>query len=38
MGDGSLVPFSGGVSREPLKPDGDGGPFDAVKRALNAKG
>jgi hypothetical protein len=37
MGDGRFVAFRGGIGREPLEV-GDGSPFAAVKRALNAKG
>lgn len=33
MGDGRLVPFSGGIRRRELDP-GDDGPFEAVRRAL----
>jgi hypothetical protein len=36
MGDGSLVAFSGGVTREPLKVRGRESEFDAVRRALKA--
>lgn len=32
MGDGSLVPFAGGVRRRPLPTGGD--PFDAVRAEL----
>jgi hypothetical protein len=34
MGDGDLVPFSGGMRRETLKPRRSESPFDAVRRAL----
>jgi hypothetical protein len=34
MGDGSLVPYSGGVRRDELDP-GQAGPFEAVRKALS---
>ena len=34
MGDGTLVPYAGGVRRRPLKPDERDSPFDAVRGAL----
>jgi len=34
MGDGSLIPFSGGVVRKPLEPAGEESPFDAVRGVL----
>jgi hypothetical protein len=34
MGDGSLVPFRGGVSRSELAPREGESPFDAVRRDL----
>ncbi len=33
MGDGALVPFRGGMQREPLEL-GDEGPWETVRRAL----
>jgi hypothetical protein len=36
MGDGSMVAFSGGVSRQPLETRGRETAFDAVRRALEA--
>jgi hypothetical protein len=36
MGDGSLVPFGGGITRQPLEPRGRETPFDAVRRELEA--
>ena len=33
MGDGTLVPYAGGLRREELDP-GQDGPFEAVRRAL----
>ncbi len=33
MGDGTLVPYSGGVRRDELDP-GREGPFEAVRREL----
>ena len=35
MGDGSVVPYSGGVRRHPLEADDRGSPFDAVRRELS---
>ena len=37
MGDGSLVPYSGGVRRTELKPRGSQGPFEAVSKALRER-
>lgn len=34
MGDGRVVPFSGGVFRRELEPKGSQTPFDAVRKAL----
>jgi hypothetical protein len=36
MGDGSLVPFLGGITRQELQPGARETPFDAVRRALEA--
>lgn len=36
MGDGGLVPFSGGVSRKPLEPADGQSAYDAVSEALGA--
>jgi hypothetical protein len=36
MGDGSLVPFGGGITRQALEPRGRETPFDAVRRELEA--
>jgi hypothetical protein len=36
MGDGSLVPFGGGITRRPLEPRGRETSFDAVRRELEA--
>jgi hypothetical protein len=36
MGDGSLIAFSGGVTRTPLETSGSETPFDAVRRELEA--
>lgn len=38
MGDGGLVPFSGGISRRPLQPAAGESPFDAVAEALALRG
>jgi len=35
MGDGRIVAYSGGVSRNVLEPRGDETPFDAVRRQLS---
>ena len=35
MGDGSLVPYRGGVFRKPLEPATDESPFDSVAAALS---
>ena len=37
MGDGALVPFSGGMRRTELKLDGGQSAFDAVSEALAAR-
>lgn len=37
MGDGALVPFSGGMRRTELELDGDQSAFDAVSEALAQK-
>jgi hypothetical protein len=37
MGDGSLVPFEGGVRRRALEPDGGQSPFVAVAEALDGR-
>ena len=34
MGDGRLVPYSGGARRRSLELEGDETPFDAVRRTL----
>jgi hypothetical protein len=34
MGDGSLVAFSGGITRSQLEPRAGESPFDAIRRAL----
>jgi hypothetical protein len=34
MGDGRVVPFSGGVVRHELEPKGAQSPYDAVRKAL----
>ena len=34
MGDGTMVPFRGGVFRKPLEAGDHGSPFDAVAAAL----
>jgi hypothetical protein len=34
MGDGRLVPYTGGVSRRELEPADAGSPYDAVREAL----
>ena len=36
MGDGELVPYSGGLRREQLKTRGSESAFDAVRRALRS--
>jgi hypothetical protein len=38
MGDGSLVPFSGGLSRRPLEPRDGATAYDAVHEALTEAG
>jgi hypothetical protein len=38
MGDGSLVPFKGGVSRRELKQRGKDSPYDAVEKELKRQG
>lgn len=35
MGDGNIVAFAGGVTRNPLEPRDGETPFDAVKRQLS---
>jgi hypothetical protein len=37
MGDGSLVPYVGGVRRRPLEPGDDQSAFDAVAEALEGE-
>lgn len=37
MGDGSVVPFAGGVRRRVLEPEGDQSPYDAVRAALESR-
>jgi hypothetical protein len=34
MGDGTIVPFSGGVMRQPLEPKSGESPYDAIRRVL----
>jgi hypothetical protein len=34
MGDGRLVPYSGGVRRRELEPTAKGDPYDAIRKAL----
>jgi len=34
MGNGSVVPFKGGIMRQELEPKGSQTPFDAVRKAL----
>ena len=36
MGDGSLVPYLGGISKQRLESAGDEAAFDAVREALHA--
>jgi hypothetical protein len=36
MGDGSVVPFRGGIGRSELEPRGGESAFDAVRRYLTA--
>jgi hypothetical protein len=36
-GDGSFVPFRGGVAREELDPSGHGTPFETVRETLEAE-
>jgi hypothetical protein len=38
MGDGSLVPFAGGMGRRPLEPRGGESAFDAIERELGSGG
>jgi hypothetical protein len=37
-GDGTFVPFRGGVAREELDPRGDETPFEAVRETLEREG
>jgi hypothetical protein len=36
MGDGTIVPYRGGVRRRELEPRGGQDPFDAVEEALSS--